>query len=96
MPIAHVSVPTGPTHFKEMRAFYITVLKPLGYSIFREEFPNFCGFGTVTGGPDFWIHAGNEDLKSFDGDLETRGGRAHVAFQCASIKDVDLWYKTAM
>jgi hypothetical protein len=96
MPIAHVSLPTGPKHYKAMRDFYIPILAPLGYSVFMEKEGEVIGFGPKNGGPDFWLHCGGSDFKPFDGDVKKREGKTHVAFEAASQKAVQEWHKIAM
>ena len=96
MPIGHVSLPTG-SHFKEMRSFYLALLQPLGYTVYKESVGDeWCGLGKPTCGPDFWLHGGGQDVVPFDGNLEKRAGRAHIAFAVSSPKEVERWYQNAM
>jgi hypothetical protein len=87
MPIGHISIPTGSSNFLEMRDFYLAILKPLGYVIYKEDPPNWCGMGPPNCGPDMWLHGGAKD--SVPGNL-------HIAFQANSRRVVDEWYKNAM
>jgi hypothetical protein len=96
MPISHVSLPTGPSHYKAMRDFYVSILAPLGYTVFMEKEDEVLGMGPKNAAPDFWLHCGGSELEEFDGDLENRGGKTHVAFQASSAKAVDAWYKLAV
>jgi hypothetical protein len=96
MTIAHVSLPTGSTHYKAMREFYVAVLAPLGYSVFMESEGNYLGMGPKNGSPDFWLHGGATDFEEFDGDVEKREGKTHIAFDAKSRKAVDEWYKVAV
>jgi len=54
------------------------------------------GLGPKNAAPDLWLHCGNTKLQKFDGNLEKRGGKTHVAFQAGSRKAVDEWYKAAI
>jgi hypothetical protein len=96
MPIAHVSLPTGPSNFAAMREFYIQILTPLGYRIFMEHDKAVIGFVQKHAGPDFWIHCGDTEHEKFGGSLEKRGGKTHVAFTAKSKAEVDRWYAAAM
>ena len=101
MPLGHVSLPTGPSNFKEMRDFYVTVLKPIGYGVYMEKDGNFCGMGPKRGSPDFWLHCGGEDFAKVDAtaspdDNLKHRGRTHVAFNVSSRRQVDEWYRTAV
>lgn len=96
MPISHVSLPTGQEQYKAMRDFYVAILAPLGYIIFMEKEGEVLGMGPKNANPDFWLHCGHTDFKPFDGNLDKRAGKTHVAFQATSQKAVDDWFKTAM
>src|SRR5262245_64948247 len=96
MPIGHISLPCGLAHFEEMRAFYLAILQPLGYKVYKEDVPKWCGLGTSTGGPDFWLHCGGKELSKFGGDVDKREGGVHVAFNAASRRAVDEWYRIAL
>jgi len=96
MALSHVSLPTGQKHFKEMRDFYVAILAPLGYRVFMEEEDKFLGMAPKYGGPDFWLHCGGTEFDKFDGNVEKRGGRTHVAFQVNGTKAVYDWYKIAV
>ena len=80
---------------KAMQDFYVQVLTPLGYSIYFEGEGVF-GMGPKNGNPDFWIHCGGSEFDAFDGNVEKRGGKTHLAFSVSSRKAVDNWYKAAM
>lgn len=99
MPLGHVSLATGPKHFKDMRDFYTAVLAPLGYTVFMQEDGKFCGL-QINHNPDFWLHCGGEDFTKLDPSVagidEGRRGRTHVAFSASSRKQVDEWYRHAM
>jgi hypothetical protein len=96
MPVSHVSLPTGQKHFAAMRAFYLTILTPLGYLVFMEKENQVIGFGPKTSGPDFWLHCGGTEFEPFDGDVSNRKGHAHVAFEVSSVAKVKEWYGIAM
>ncbi len=96
MTISHVSLPTGQKHFKEMRDFYAAVLAPLGYQPFMEEEGKFLGMAPKYGAPDFWLHSGDTEFDKFDGNVEKRAGKTHIAFQANSAKAVYDWYKIAV
>jgi hypothetical protein len=96
MTISHVGLPTGQKHFKEMRDFYIAVLAPLGYRVFMEVEGQLVGMAPKYGAPDFWLHSGGTEFDKFDGDVEKRGGKTHLAFQANSIKAVYDWSKVAV
>jgi hypothetical protein len=108
MPLGHVSLPTGPSHYKEMRDFYKTILKPIGYTVFMEKEGNVCGLHTMMGGPDFWLHCGGEDFPKVVNPASASlaageqvekkkvGGRTHVGFNVSSRKQVDEWYRNAL
>jgi hypothetical protein len=98
MPISHISLATGPRHFAAMRSFYLTVLAPLGYEVYYDKADFMLGLMPKNGAPDFWIHVGNGDQAPFskDGDVSSRPGRTHVAFNAESTELVDRWFETAM
>jgi hypothetical protein len=79
-----------------MRDFYVSILAPLGYTIFMEKEYQVIGLGLKNGAPDFWLHCGGSDFRAFGGNLEKRGGKTHVAFQASSQRAVDEWYQIAM
>jgi len=96
MSIAHISLSTGPKNFETVRAFYLAILKPLGYTVYKEHAPDYCGLMTRKGA-DFWLHGGNKDISLADSsDLDSRESNIHVAFNADSRKVVDEWYETAM
>ncbi|KAL2136959.1 hypothetical protein VTI74DRAFT_11141 [Chaetomium olivicolor] len=102
MPLGHVSLPTGPGNFKAMRAFYVNTLSPLGYKVFEEKDGVYLGLMHTHMNPDFWLHCGGDDLVEVDPRLtadENRkvlGARTHVAFNVASKRIVDEWYRNAL
>jgi len=96
MSLGHVSLPTGPSNFQDMRDFYVAILKPLGYEVYMEKVPHFCGL-SGSYGPDFWLHCGGQDSpKITAADAESRAGKTHVAFAVSSPKKVDEWYRNAV
>jgi catechol 2,3-dioxygenase-like lactoylglutathione lyase family enzyme len=95
MPLGHVSLATGPKHFDTMKAFYVAALAPLGYSLFMEH-AGVVGFRQPRGAPEVWLHAGTTDFEIFDGNLEKRGGKTHIAFEAKSQAEVQKWYQAAM
>jgi catechol 2,3-dioxygenase-like lactoylglutathione lyase family enzyme len=96
MPIAHVSLPTGPSKYEEMRDFYTAILAPLGYKKFMEIEGKTYGMGPKNGSPDFWIHSGPKEMDAFDGDLVNRGARTHVCFLVNSTREVHEWHAAAV
>jgi hypothetical protein len=96
MALTHVSLPTGQKHYKEMRDFYVAALAPLSYGIFMEKANQVIGFGKKHAGPDFWLHCGGTEFEKFDGNVEKRGGKTHVAFMVKGKNDVHRWYDAAM
>ncbi|KAK4104447.1 hypothetical protein N658DRAFT_513334 [Parathielavia hyrcaniae] len=114
MPLGHVSLAATPSTYKPMRDFYLSVLAPLGYTLFEEKEGCYLGLQTNYN-PDFWLHCGGGGSGDGDGDdmllvdpsltadenrkrLGVRGntGRAHVAFNVASRRMVDVWYRNAV
>lgn len=107
MPLSHVSLPTGgPSHFQAMRDFYLAILQPLGYTVFKEDVPRFCGMMHPSCGPDFWLHCSGGDgdgltpvdktLSADDNRKMLGGPRTHVAFQAGSKRQVDEWFRNAV
>jgi hypothetical protein len=91
-----------------MRAFYLTALAPLGYTIFKEETNHFLGL-QCNHNPDFWLHGSggcDDDTPPLVVDEgltadENRkrlggGGRAHVAFEVGSRAAVEEWFRGAV
>ena len=68
---------------KKSRAFYVKVLKPLGYGP-KREFPEVTGFGDARK-PYFWIKQATPVTSP-----------QHIAFQAKDRKAVDAFYKTAL
>jgi len=96
MAISHVSIPTGPSNYEHVKTWYLKILKPLGYSVFVEKDKEMCGLAPQGGGPDFWIHSGKDEIPKFEGKLEGRKGKAHIAFVATSKSQVDYWYVHAV
>jgi len=94
MSLGHVSLPTGPANYKEMRDFYVAILEPLGYKIYLEKDSHFLGLGAMAG-PDFWLHCGGEDFPRITASEKPKG-KTHVAFAVGSKKKVDDWYRNAV
>ena len=69
------------------KAFYTTLLNPLGYSI-RMEFPehNVCAFGKFS--PQFWLTPG--------GDASKHSGPVHVAFSAKNRAQVDAFHAAGL
>jgi catechol 2,3-dioxygenase-like lactoylglutathione lyase family enzyme len=78
--IAHTSLPVSD--YRRSKAFYIEVLKPLGYSN-NMEFGESAGFNDGKN-TDFWI--GHEDTVV----------PAHVAFEAKSADQVRAFHKAAL
>ncbi|MBX9906802.1 VOC family protein [Patescibacteria group bacterium] len=75
--------------YEEAKAFYIAVLKPLGYELVAEFLSpaspqNIAGFGKNDKG-DFWI---SEEGKTTP--------HTHIAFVAESRGDVDAFYEAAI
>jgi catechol 2,3-dioxygenase-like lactoylglutathione lyase family enzyme len=76
--------------YDRSKAFYLKVLKPLGYSLIMELSAeqtggkSHAGFGPE-GQPQFWIGTG-----------EPITGQMHVAFAAKSRKAVDAFYRAAL
>jgi catechol 2,3-dioxygenase-like lactoylglutathione lyase family enzyme len=96
MPVSHVSLPVGQKNFQKMRDFYVQILAPLGYEIFMEKPGQTVGFGPKRGAPDFWLHCGGDEFQPFDGDVEKRGGKTHIAFDVGTVAKVHEWYEAAL
>lgn len=96
MALHHVSLATGPAHYKEMRDFYIAILKPLGYEIFMEKNNEVLGMAPKFGAPDFWLHCGGTEIKKFNGDVEKRPAATHLAFTAKNPAQVRQWYDVAL
>jgi predicted lactoylglutathione lyase len=78
--IAHTSLPVSD--YRRAKAFYITVLKPLGYSN-NMEFGEAAGFNDGKN-TDFWI--GHQDTVV----------PAHLAFEAKSREQVQAFHKAAL
>ena len=108
MPINHVALPTTPRTHTRMRAFYQTILSPLGYTIYKEQANLYVGFRPRNGGPDFWLHSTCEEVaaqlerdgylfnSSKDKEEGKKGLTTHVAFDAGGVKEVERWYKIAV
>lgn len=96
MPVGHISLPTGPSTFRQMRTFYLAILKPLGYTVYLENNPRLYGMAS-SAGPDFWLHCEDAELPTLDSLAGAKPvGKTHVAFNAESRAAVDAWYQTAM
>ncbi len=98
MTLNHVGLPLGPADFNKMRDFYLAILRPLGYKVFKEQDAVYCGLQSPTGSPDIWLHCGGQDV-SLDPSATTEEkhrGKVHVAFSATSRKQVDEWYRNAV
>ena len=81
MTVAHVAV--NVADFEAAKAFYLSVLAPLGYRIVYEE-PGALAYLADAHGLDFGI-----------GRRDPVGG-AHVAFECDDRAGVDSFYDAAL
>lgn len=96
MPISHISLPTGPSTFRQLQTFYLAILKPLGYTVYLENHLRLYGMAS-SAGPEFWLHC--EDAEQPKLDITTGSkpvGKTHVAFNAESRDIVDAWYQIAM
>jgi catechol 2,3-dioxygenase-like lactoylglutathione lyase family enzyme len=91
MPLAHISLPV--TDLKASKTFYLSLLKPLGYEIYK-EFDAVIGMAPKMGAPDFWMHVCPEAEKKAGGALKVQ--KTHVAFQASSKGDVHAFYEAAL
>jgi len=77
------------SNYKKSKAFYLSVLAPLGYQAVKELPSNLAPEGAVGIGvppkPDFWVAGGTPQSPPL-----------HVAFRAANRAQVDAFYKTAM
>ncbi|KAI1133027.1 Glyoxalase/Bleomycin resistance protein/Dihydroxybiphenyl dioxygenase [Nemania abortiva] len=98
MPLSHISLATGAANFARMRSFYLAALAPLGYVTYFDKADFMLGLKPVGSFPDFWLHVGNGEQAVFPsgGNVDTRPGRTHVAFDAATPEVVDEWYATAI
>lgn len=66
MAIDHLGIPVKPSEFKAVVAFYLAVLKPLGYTHKATSGPNgeFVGIGAER--IDYWIHSTSEAPSKLD------------------------------
>ena len=76
--IDHVGL--SVSNYADSKKFFVTALKPLGYSLIM-EFGEVAGFGADK--PDFWISAGS-------------GSPIHVAIASADRAAVDAFYEAAI
>ena len=88
MPLAHVSLPV--TDLQASKAFYLDVLKPLGYGLFM-ELDSTVGMGPKNGNPDFWLHTCPDEKSS---DAKTQ--KTHVAFRASSHSMVHAFHSAAL
>jgi hypothetical protein len=58
MTLDHITIPVPPSEQKKIVSFYLTALKPLGYTTIISYGPNdgVVGIG-ANGKPDYWITA---------------------------------------
>ena len=94
--VSHVSLATGENNYKDMCEFYVNILKPVGYKVFMEKEGVFLGMSPKGGPPDFWLHPASKALEKFNGKVEERGPKTHIAFYANSRKQVDEWHQNAM
>lgn len=81
--------------YDRAKAFYTTVLAPLGYSP-QMEFGKATGFGR-DGKPSFWIGAAGEGHPDYwSGDHRAGAAPIHVAFVAESRAAVDAFYRAAV
>jgi len=79
MPIAHVSLPVSS--LEDSTAFYLALLKPLGYDVFM-KLEHVVGLTIKYAGPDFWLHECPEEKE------KVGVSKTHVAFAAPSKKAV--------
>lgn len=79
MPLAHISLPVSS--LEDSTAFYLALLKPLGYDVFM-KLEQTVGLTIKYAGPDFWLHKCPEEKE--------KGGvsKTHVAFAAPNKKAV--------
>lgn len=56
----HFRLPVGD-HFAEMREFYTTIRKPLGYALFVDVEGSHYGFKNKDSISDFWLRGGRKN-----------------------------------
>jgi catechol 2,3-dioxygenase-like lactoylglutathione lyase family enzyme len=95
MTISHISLPTGPKSFQTMKDWYAATLSPLSYTLFMEH-EGVVGFRQPRSGPDLWLHSGPTDYPLFTGDLASRTGKTHLAFEATSEAQVRSWHSNAL
>lgn len=78
--IDHIGI--GVKDYEKSKAFYLEVLKVLGYDLLM-EFPNVGGFG-ANGKAEFWI------------SQEENSGKNHIAFCALSRERIDAFYNKAI
>ncbi len=78
--IAHTSL--SVSNYAKSKAFYIAVLKPLGYHN-NMEFDEAAGFNDGKN-TDFWIHKVTPVVP------------AHLAFEAKSAREVEAFYRAAL
>lgn len=79
--IAHTSIPVS--NYKKSKAFYVKVLKTLGYKN-NMEYGEAAGFNDGKN-TDFWIGTNEKGVINL-----------HVAFEAKSKKEVEQFYKIAI
>jgi catechol 2,3-dioxygenase-like lactoylglutathione lyase family enzyme len=86
MSLDHVAIRVKD--YPAAKAFYTTILAPLGSTMLNEPAPHVCGFGKDA--PTFWISTCPEGNP---GNIDTP---THVAFACKNSHEVDAWYDAAI
>ncbi|KAF5385246.1 hypothetical protein D9615_001130 [Tricholomella constricta] len=88
MTISHVGITVSDV--QEMTAFYLAVLKPLGYDKRMEPAKDVIGLGPKFCGPPFWIAPG------LDASKEAKGEKLHVAFHASNRQQVRDFHAAAL
>lgn len=85
--VDHIGFAVKPDQFKDIIAFYTTILEPLGSSVQADFSPHAIGFGPSKHNAPFWI-ASREDAPEKN--------TVHIAFSAKSHEEVDKWYDAAI
>jgi hypothetical protein len=94
MPLAHISL--NITSLPTSKAFYLALLKPLGYDVYK-EFDTVMGMAPKMGAPDFWLHVCPEEAKkAASGKEGAKVQKTHVAFQAKSKAEVRAFYEAGL
>ncbi len=88
MPLAHISLPVA--NLEASKAFYLNVLKPLGYELYL-ELESTIGMGPKNDNPDFWLHKCPDEKNK---DAKTH--KTHVAFKASSRSVVHAFHEIAL